>query len=290
MCSILPQSAIIFKVFLPDKSCHGISAKSTSRDILALYKHTFGNADEFSVLEYMMRKKKVDSQEACLKSENITKSRNKTKRSSWNHPRQPRQETHPNLFRNNWTLNELLQETYQVDQEIHHYLKELDVYNVLKNETLASTKTPDQRLHECRKMIHSDEHHLIKEVITNFLDNSVEVDHDVAFGSCEELTVERDINLARQRDHKTNHNVISLGTRTVTISKYVTVNKQRGDVKSSSSRNMKRFILAENSESGKTDLTAREQLKSGTFVLISNDTLMEIIQLKINPALLLVHQ
>lgn len=77
--------------------------------------------------------------------------------------------------------------------------------------------------------------------------------------------------------HRTQPKLLEFKGKLMSITKYVATVKQRGDMKSSGCRNVRRFILA-NTEDNESKLKAG--LKAGSFVQTKGGHLFEIIQLK----------
>ena len=101
MCSSLPQVAVAFKLFFLSK--HFLPWRFSEYLLENNYSEIMemnGNTDEFSVMEYLSRKKLVDSQQEVLQRGLVSRDRKKICKSKWLHSKNPTPDTFPHLFDN----------------------------------------------------------------------------------------------------------------------------------------------------------------------------------------------
>ena len=147
MCSSLPQLAVAFKLFFPSKP---FLPWRFSEYLLENYYSEIrgmnGNADEFSVMEYLSRKKRVDSQQDVLQRGLVNRDRKKVSKSKWLHPKNPTPDTFPHLFDNSWSLGELLEEIYKEDLKIIELFSNLEMSRFLADSPMFKARSPQERI------------------------------------------------------------------------------------------------------------------------------------------------
>ena len=247
-----------------------------------------GNADEFSVMEYISRKKKVDGQLEVLQRGLVNRDRKQSQKSKWKHPKNPTADDFPQFFNHSWNLCELLHQIYKEDIRIIKMFEDLGISTALANNSLFKAKTPEERIKfYTERSVDSNDEELLKIVLSYVLGEDY-VAPDAHQIRQEILEVERPERFHSQNgtecsnsnsseSTKVKNKYIDYKGKNISLSKYVGVVKQRGDAKSSGSRNVHRFILASSEENNNQELG---DLTSGSFIKSKSGHLIELLQLR----------
>ena len=276
MCSSLPQLAVTFKLFFKDKPFMPWNfAEYPLENYFSQIRGMFGNADEFSVLEYVARKKRVQAQQEVIQRGLVNRDRQRSQKSKWQHPKRPTEEQFPNLFDHTWSLAELLKSIYQEDITISQIFVDLGMGEELHGDSLFQIKTPEERIKMCVSTIRDDSD-AFKTAVT------IELPSDNQPLKLNEGLLETSEQgdraaTAIPRHLRTQPKLVDFKGKLMPIAKYVATVKQRGDMKSSGCRNVRRFILANTEES---EIRIKAGLRAGSFFQTKEGHLFEIIQLK----------
>lgn len=269
MCSSLIHLGIIFKLYLPDKPF--LPWKWSEYPLESYYssiRYLFGNDDEFSTLEYKHRAAKNVTQQKLLGKHTLLNTRQRISARDWAHPTNPNQNDNPELYSHNWTLLEFLQRTEAVDKEIQCDFEKLGMSNQLENEELFQVMSPTMRMERLKRQF--SEEGDFPDIMD---DNAVDLEME---------TPEIAANIERQRMVRPIRPptvpLINIGGKRTTLSKYVTVYKQRGDKKLSGQRNIMRFRLADNDV--RVVPQDKVMLHQGDYFLSKKRCVLEIIQLR----------
>ena len=268
MCSSLPQLAVAFKLFFPSKPF--LPWKFSEYPLEKYYSEIrgmFGNADEFSVMEYLCREKRVESQQDVLQRGLVNRDRNKVRKSKWNHPKKPTPGEFSHLFDNSWSLSEFLEGVYKEDLKIVELFTELGMSERLTDFPLFKAKSLRERVASFTDTIDPDDGDLLHCVMSDIFADDVAP--NVNNAPCEELNAaenNEEIIYPNTNASSSNQSCIEYNGKRMTLSKYVSSVKQRGDMKSSGSRNAKRFVLS-GAEEERRNTISLQNLRSGSFIL-----------------------
>ena len=173
MCSSLPQLAVAFKLFFPSKPL--LPWRFSEYPLENYYSEIrgmFGNADEFSVLEYVSRKKRVDAQQDVLQRGLVNRERRKMHKSRWHHPKNPTPDAFPHLFDNSWGLAELLEKVYREDLRIIKLFSDLGMSELLHGAPLFMAKTPRERTAPYITNIDPNDEDLLQSVLSDIFNGN----------------------------------------------------------------------------------------------------------------------
>lgn len=278
MCSSLIHVAITFKLFyshLPFLPWEWSEYPLESYYSNVRFLH--GHDDEFSALEYMHRSKTMVSTKVIAAKGTVPSIRKKNHQHDWSHPKNPSKEKYPKLFSHEWSLSQLLNLFHLEDLHIYKEFKNLGMLNTVK------VVTPTSRKNNCQKFLGD-----ISDEFKNLLLSPLLANEPELVNQNEEEEVEENLDniepivqthggTAKRKLPK-----LIVDDKNITISKYVTLYKQRGDRKSSGSRNIHRFKLADN----ETHVTEEGSLSPGDFFISKKGILYEILQLRRGKTLL----
>ena len=230
------------------------------------------------------KKRCVSSQQDVLRRGLVNRDRKKVSKSKWLHPKNPTPDTFPHLFDNSWSLGELLEEIYKEDLKIIELFSNLGMSRFLADSPMFKARSPQERIGAYTTIINLQDENLLHSVITDIFNDGIPHAYPVP---CQEPNQAKatenyqEFNLPTftMSASKDNTSTIDFKGKSITLSKYVSSVKQRGDIKSSGSRNVKRFMLSDTEEES-LRASLFQNLRAGTFIITKGGHLADIIQLK----------
>ena len=154
----------------------------------------------------------------------------------------------------------------------------------LADSPMFKTRSPQERIGAYTTIIDLQDESLLHSVITDIFNDGIPNAYPVPCqepNQAEATENYQEFNLPTftMSASKDNTSTIDFKGKSITLSKYVSSVKQRGDIKSSGSRNVKRFMLSDTEEESLC-ASLFQNLRAGTFIITKGGHLAEIIQLK----------